>query len=628
MKSVRLIILLVLTLILSAGAVGHAQMASAEHQVTAGGMPGGGGASSSSGFRIRGNTGFGPMGISNSASYVMNGGVIASMTAAESFAATYDRPPVDTVVVGTQVVTVNYANHEGTVSGIIHYRRPGQITYTDATFSIGTGPSLTYNVSSSLLGIRGLEYYIEITDDGSSITRRIGEPGEPFRLVSSFNNAQGQRPSGMPDASYRIVGLPIDITGIKSVETVFRDDLGAPDISRWRLGRYYAITDTTLEYPSDSIVRPGQGYWLIARDGRKYGAAGLSVQANRTIPSGPLAGDYFEVPVDSGWNQVVNPLPFPVTWAEVIMDNGGVVANRDAAVITDTLYFYNGSNYENIWTLPTWDGVFIMVKKSDVKLLFPFREAGASAQRSAPPVASAVPDWFVEFSLATGDRKDAGNFAGVFADASVGLDKYDLEEPPLPPGASRMSFTLPKGRSSHYRCDYRPYFDDGAVWDIEFSPGSDRVLTVSRTERVPDGLDMWLLLNVGERFRLEVGKMIPLANDVSSAQLIIGNPAFTSTQLADGLPTDYTVSQNFPNPFNPRTTIRYAVPASGQVTLYVLNILGQRVSTLVDGFVEAGHHSVVWEGTNESGQTVASGVYFYRIEAGSFQTTRKMMLLK
>lgn len=89
------------------------------------------------------------------------------------------------------------------------------------------------------------------------------------------------------------------------------------------------------------------------------------------------------------------------------------------------------------------------------------------------------------------------------------------------------------------------------------------------------------------------------------------------------LPDKFSLSQNFPNPFNPTTTIDFALPAGRNVSISVFNILGQRVSTLVNGFLPAGDHSVVW---NASG--FASGVYIYRIHAGQFSMTKRMLLLK
>ncbi len=93
-------------------------------------------------------------------------------------------------------------------------------------------------------------------------------------------------------------------------------------------------------------------------------------------------------------------------------------------------------------------------------------------------------------------------------------------------------------------------------------------------------------------------------------------------------PNDYKLAQNFPNPFNPSTTIQYKLPLEKQVTLAVYDLMGHRVKTLVSEVKPSGTYSVTWNGTNAQGQQVASGVYIYRLEAGSVVKTRKMSLVR
>jgi hypothetical protein len=95
-------------------------------------------------------------------------------------------------------------------------------------------------------------------------------------------------------------------------------------------------------------------------------------------------------------------------------------------------------------------------------------------------------------------------------------------------------------------------------------------------------------------------------------------------------PEAYALRDNYPNPFNPETTIKYQLPEAGQVRLEVYNMLGQAVKTLVDNqFQNAGRYTLQWDATNNSGQPLSSGVYFYRILAGGeYQSHKKMLLLK
>ena len=94
------------------------------------------------------------------------------------------------------------------------------------------------------------------------------------------------------------------------------------------------------------------------------------------------------------------------------------------------------------------------------------------------------------------------------------------------------------------------------------------------------------------------------------------------------IPSVFELSQNYPNPFNPITTIRYSLHRPSQVSITVFNLLGQEVRTLENGMQSAGMYETTWDGTNQTGGQVASGIYFYRIKAGENVETRKMLLLK
>ena len=92
--------------------------------------------------------------------------------------------------------------------------------------------------------------------------------------------------------------------------------------------------------------------------------------------------------------------------------------------------------------------------------------------------------------------------------------------------------------------------------------------------------------------------------------------------------SDYTLAQNYPNPFNPQTTIRFTLPENGQVTLAIFNTLGQKVKTLVSANLNAGAYRYTWTGMDDGNRPVASGIYFYHIQANNFVQTKKMMFLK
>lgn len=92
--------------------------------------------------------------------------------------------------------------------------------------------------------------------------------------------------------------------------------------------------------------------------------------------------------------------------------------------------------------------------------------------------------------------------------------------------------------------------------------------------------------------------------------------------------TDFRLEQNFPNPFNPTTTIAFNLPKAAQVRLSVFDLQGRKVHTLVNQSMPAGRHQAKWDGTNDSGNKVTSGVYLYMLKVGTFKQTKKMILMQ
>jgi hypothetical protein len=99
-------------------------------------------------------------------------------------------------------------------------------------------------------------------------------------------------------------------------------------------------------------------------------------------------------------------------------------------------------------------------------------------------------------------------------------------------------------------------------------------------------------------------------------------------EIAVSPPRHYDLAQNFPNPFNPETTMHYDLPANEFVTLEIFNLEGQLIEQLVNQYQAAGHYSVRWNAVNTHRKKVSSGIYLYRLRAGTFQVTKKMTLLQ
>lgn len=135
-------------------------------------------------------------------------------------------------------------------------------------------------------------------------------------------------------------------------------------------------------------------------------------------------------------------------------------------------------------------------------------------------------------------------------------------------------------------------------------------------------------------------KAVRIFEDTDSALCLVGRSADTlfvyrfqeptdaPVDPSGNLPTEYALFQNFPNPFNSSTKIRFSLPASAKVSVEIYNILGVRVRKLVDKRLAGGQHTVVWDGHDENGNQLANGVYFCRMQTEEWKALRKIVLLK
>jgi len=154
-------------------------------------------------------------------------------------------------------------------------------------------------------------------------------------------------------------------------------------------------------------------------------------------------------------------------------------------------------------------------------------------------------------------------------------------------------------------------------WVHQINQAGDRVL-VAAAGATPSREGLPLHIVVDNNANVTLGNLMVNESSVPGSLALKGAT----------LPMRCELSNNYPNPFNPVTHISFSLPTKSEVTLSVFNILGQQVKTLASGAFEAGRHEIVWDGTNEAGEHVTSGIYLYRLEAGDFLETKKMVLLK
>jgi len=154
-------------------------------------------------------------------------------------------------------------------------------------------------------------------------------------------------------------------------------------------------------------------------------------------------------------------------------------------------------------------------------------------------------------------------------------------------------------------------------------------------EKLNDGVVEFVFYYNSDKSAPRESKKMHLDSSRLAAQYIKGNRSYpyyevalSSKDMENVVPIELALNQNFPNPFNPSTTISYQLPTSSDVRLEIYNLKGQLVKTLVNARQDCGYHSITWNGTDANNLNVASGVYFYRLCSSGKNVTRKMLLMK
>jgi len=191
-------------------------------------------------------------------------------------------------------------------------------------------------------------------------------------------------------------------------------------------------------------------------------------------------------------------------------------------------------------------------------------------------------------------------------------------------------YSIHSGSWSQIKIDAEPYTatDSGSIGLVTSKVGSDYYAQLYAYNGLDEGWVELIPAGTHRSFAVAEKTIVVLRNDRVYAFDPYDHAVDVDDDISTGLPQTFTVSQNYPNPFNPSTVIEYNLPYRSMVNVTVLNVLGQRVVTLVNERQAAGPHQVIWDGHNADGNEVASGIYFYRIAFDNSARTKKMLMIK
>jgi len=502
-----------------------------------------------------------------------------------------------------------------------YYRKGGAASFDSLSITDSTNGHFAVTLP---LTERGLEYFTR-SNDGSYSVRSISAQ---IRTTVVNLEKSGTFTSGQ----WKMISVPARAKN-DSLNRFFR--LLGDYKYDWRLYRW-----TGSEYvesgsnPSERLVS-GESYWL------KTLKSGFVPKLD-TGEGLPVNRCFERVLLPHSWTAIGNPYPYPVSWKS-ILDSTRSDSLSGPYTYSDTNWIPPLPNFRSV--LNPWEGYYVRNMTSHPLVIrIPSIEALAPLARTALCPMDSLSfelDWEV-----TGPAgRDFRNYCGALSRVSTsGYDAgLDAVAPPEGPDKGFSANFIRNDYGPEFRrlaVDYGDLADGGESFTLRVSGlGSDatyvsilrgieklspslKAVIVDRTRKVfapltSNGFEF--TASEGEAFR--------------DLEVMVGSEAFVNSRMAglSALPLFTELAQNFPDPFNPVTTIPFAIAGKGKakVLLSIFDIRGRVVRTLIHDTREAGYYKAVWDGKNRVGQPVGSGIYFTRLFVGAhYQKTLKMVLVR
>jgi len=475
---------------------------------------------------------------------------------------------------------------------------------------------------------------------------RVRALGDGEFRIDKDGNAVPQ-PNGRDATNYTLFSVPFELDK-RTPKDVLEDDLGAYDRKMWRFFEYRPELGATawVEYnstaPTISPFMPGRAFFMIVSDLNKIIDSGIG----KTVTTGQPD----TLVLQEGWNLFGNPFNFPIHRNQLRLVNSSIPESPDTPLSILT--------YERRWdfddVIEPWKGYAIYVKRrvaeSPIRLVICPISTIPRIGKTLVPAETSAKDWTLQISAKAGAALDSINYVGARSSAAEEYDDFDRMEPPVIGDYVSVYVDNEKWTKNpmKYTADFRPISQETYEWPLRVNSNTasgEVVLQFSGMGNLPGGFEAYLVdeaygvarnLRRNPEYRFVAG-----AKGIEkSLKLLVGKPEALQ-KYSNGIalvPKAFELSQNFPNPFAAKfqqsfTAIRYTLPQSANVTVEVYNVLGQKVRTLVAGQAQAAdYYLATWDGRDQAGKEVSSGVYVYRLLAESngerFTSTKKLLLVK
>jgi hypothetical protein len=519
-----------------------------------------------------------------------------------SFQANWD------AVSGATVYTLDVSSSNFTSSLNGYPKDVGNVTQYQVT-GLTPGTLYAYRVLTEIGGIK--------SDPSNVIQARTYVAGyavsEPFTYTSHTSLTD----YGSPD--YQLVGIPGN-SG-KDLGTFLQGAWKQDWQAYWDNGKAGTKPeDYYVEYQQGNPTfasTVGKAFWVLHKGGwtlkDSVAAAPLDANGCAVIPLTP----------GQKWNLIVNPFGVRIPWTAVAAYNG-----IGSAVLRA---------YQMGWTpvtemLPCAGYLFANDLNKD-SLRFPYRFTIPGVTQKADVAQSG---WTIDVVVHSGAYHDRTTWFGVREGAEPGKDLFEQYKPRHVGMVPDVFFDRPEWdrQYNEFSTDVRPVLEGLGVWDMKVrSDGQKSVEMEFRgAGTVPEELAVCLIDERAGRsldLRKEAAYTLQLAGTITPLKVLVGRPEDVEKSAREVVPLEFALGSNYPNPFNPTTTIPVAIASKGSVTLEVWNILGQRVRELFRGDIEPGRYSFVWDGTDDAGSAASTGMYVYTLSApGRARLAQRMLLVR
>jgi len=466
----------------------------------------------------------------------------------------------------------------------------------------------------------GASYYVE---RGDLLGRTTTYPSSGADdLVGIAVSGQFNSPQFGPQV-WQLFSLPVQLQGTP-VADLLTDALGA---DAWASESWNG-TQNVRGAPNP---QPGRPVWLIAKD-----AVQIQVEGTTAAPS-----DGQEIKLKKGWNLVANPYTFPVAFGNVLLrrDTGDLPLSHPSAAAFVRARFWRWEDtsandvtdgdyemledFDDEW-LP-WEGYWMLADADATLLVIPFGEL-ASAAPTLSDVARNAPVW--QGMLVAHTEVSRNGVRLLLAEtAQQGYDQLDIEQPPLP---VHGHISLMQQGEAFQQIALDPSRDEW-LWEAHLIASEPTQIAFSGGT-LP-GYHLYLEDRVsGSRTELSDGREIsfPTGEHLLRIRLTRQRLGWDVVGIA---PAETQLLPNYPNPFNPETWIPFTLAESGIPQVRIYDLAGHLVRKFGLGRLPAGRYTepgraIYWDGRDDRGQRVASGTYFYTLQAGDFAATRRLVVQK